>query len=143
MTDKRDAEIAALGRWCQAVLQYFSQLGVNRTVAEFERVVSSAIERKSVTQLRSLRRNLSEWARGLSPAQQAALRTHTEGLEEAATEVDEETIVRTAIARGRIESEEEYETLRTWLEFSQEDESRADDVQLVDALLTRFGTNIQ
>lgn len=143
MTDKRDAEVAELGRWCKAVLQYFSQLGVNPTITELERVVSKAIERKSVTQLRSLRRDLSEWARGLSPAQQAALRAHTDGLEEVAEVDDEETVVREAIARGRIESEEEYETLRTWLEFAQEDASRAPDVELVDALLTRFGTNIE
>jgi hypothetical protein len=130
-----------LGRWCNAVLDGFSQFGSNPVIPETQRIVSAAIERKNVAQLRSIRKELLEWVRGLSPAQQTAVRARAEGSDQPG-ENDEEVVVRRALERGRIETEDEYQTLRVWLEFAQDDEGRTRDVQLVDALLTEFGTNV-
>jgi hypothetical protein len=144
MTDKRndkENEVIALGRWCSAVLEGFSQLGSNPTISAMQSVVSAATERKSVTQLKSIKRDLLEWLRGLSPAQQAAVLARAEENDQLAEE-DEEIVVKRAISRGRIETDEEYETLRVWLDFAQDDEDRAHDVELVDALLTKFSTNV-
>jgi hypothetical protein len=140
---RREAEIIELGNWCLAVLRARSQLGMGSSTSELESVVSRAIERKRLAELRTVKRDLSEWIRGLSPAHQATIRANTEGLGGDAKRTDEEAVLRRVITRGKIASRDEYETLRTWFEFSQNDAARSQDLQVVDALLTRFGTTIK
>jgi hypothetical protein len=148
MKEEKQAELVALGRWCTAVLANFSRVGTSPFVSGMQGIVAKAIEKKSVTQLRTIKRDLSEWIRGLSPAQRTAVLEDVdqaggkEGEEGEGGEEGEEVVVRRAIERGWIESEDEYRTLSTWLEFTQEDDKRADDLLLVDALLTKFGTKL-
>ena len=143
MTDKqkeRETEAIALGNWCNAVLDGFSQLGSSPTISALQSVVSVALKRKSVAQLRTIRRDLSEWLRGLSPTQRATVLARVAASDPLAD--DEEVVVRRAIERGKIKTLDEYETLRVWLEFAQDDKERSQDVQVVDALLTKFGTKV-
>lgn len=141
--DQREAEIAALGNWCLAVVRGRSELGADPSAQEMERIVLLAIEQKRVADLKSIRRHFAEWIRGLSPAQQAVVRAHTSGWEDDANQEDEEAVLRRVVKRGKISTVDEYETLRAWFEFTQEDAARAQDLAVVDALLTGSGTKVR
>ena len=141
---QREAEATALGRWCLCVTGCIGQMG-DPTIPEFEEVVSRSLAARSVTQLRSLKRDLTEWVRGLTPQQQLrveeALRAQV-GAEFSDEETADRETVKQVLDRGKIQNQVEYRLLSQWIDRLIDDESKKEEVAKIDALLTQFGTRI-
>jgi hypothetical protein len=107
-------ELEALADWSRTVLRFIAGMTPTPTKSRFldyENVVDSALARGDLKGLRTIRRDCAEWAKGL-PAEatvklDALLRSRLgHGLtDEAKAELKE---VQAILARGRIETEEEY-----------------------------------
>jgi hypothetical protein len=69
----KDDTAAELAQWCLAVTRYFSTLGANPIVSEIEEAIAKALEARNLRHLRSIKRDLAEWGRGLNPEQQKGM----------------------------------------------------------------------
>jgi hypothetical protein len=122
---------------CEVIVRYLGARGSSEDAAELNGALESA--KRSRSKLKTLRRDLGEWCRGLSAAHQAELRAlllAATGAER--TNANERAVE--VIKRGRISSREDYEILRTWLEFADADAVAPDLIARADALLTLYST---
>jgi len=137
----RDAEAAELARWCLAVTAYLATLSDDPAIDDFSNLVKAALQASSVTRLKSLKRDLTEWGRGLSAEQQrgldAALRAQT-GASFSEAERTDDGLVDKILARGQIRTDDEYRLVSEWLDRTS-DSCEPTKIAAVDVLLTRYG----
>lgn len=140
----KDEEAAELAEWCLGVRQYFSKLGSNPIVPEIEDAIAKALKSRNLRQLKSIKRDLAEWGRGLNPEQRRAMeesirarlgdRWRDEGAQ------DQDTI-RQILERGAIRNEDEYRLLSERMAEIVDDDAKQSEIEQIDLLLTRFGTS--
>jgi len=130
-------ELRDLASECGVIIRYLGARGSSEDAAELNGVLERA--KLSKSKLKTLRRDLDEWCRGLSAAHQIELRAllvAATGAEP--TNPDERALE--LIKRGKISSREDYEILRAWLEFADADAVAPDLIARADALLTLYST---
>ena len=141
---QREEEAVALARWCLCVTGCLGELGVH-AIPEMENAIRKALATRSVTPLRSVKRDLTEWVRGLTPKQrlgiEEALRAQV-GAEFSDEETTDRETVKQVLERGKIQNQVEYRLLSQWIDRLIDDESKKEEVAKIDALLTQFGTRI-
>ena len=139
--NKAQREAARLARWCLSVTDYLATLGNDPSIGEFADIVNIALEAGSVTQLKSIKRDLSEWARGLTPEQQRGLNLALQS-QTGASLADEDSVdqglVDKILSRGAIRTENEYRLVSEWM-GRLEDAVEPAKIAAIEALLTRYG----
>jgi FixJ family two-component response regulator len=144
--NEKAATARDLAAWCKIVIQEFREFGGNIGIEELETAVEGALGKQKVRQLESIKRDLVEWIRGLTPEErqkidEALVKELGEGIADAVTVQQKE--VQRVLNRGHIASESEYHLLKGWLDFIRDDESNAAEAEKVDELLTAFGTRLK
>ena len=138
---QREAEAARLARWCLSMTDYLATLGNDPSIGEFAGIVDVALKAGSVTQLKSIKRDLTEWARGLTPEQQRGLNLALQS-QTGASLADEDSVdqglVDKILSRGAIRTENEYRLVSEWM-GRLEDAVEPAKIAAIDALLTRYG----
>jgi hypothetical protein len=140
----KDEEAAELARWCLGVTQYFSKLGSNPIVPEIEEAIAKALKTRNLRNLKSIKRDLAEWGRGLNPEQrnglEESIRAHVgdRWRDESALAQD---AVRQILERGAIRNEDEYQLLSQRMDEIVGDDSNQSEIEKIDLLLTQFGTS--
>jgi hypothetical protein len=141
---QREAEAARLARWCLSVTDYLATLGNDPSVGDFAELVNAALKSGSVAQLKSIKRDLTEWARGLTPEQQRglnrALQSQT-GASLAHEDSVDQALVNEVLARGEIRTDNEYRIMNEWMDRLG-GASDPGKMATIDALLTRYGSRL-
>jgi hypothetical protein len=139
---QREAEAARLARWCLSVTDYLATLGNDPSIGDFVDIVNAALKAGRIAQLNSIKRDLTEWARGLTPEQQRgldrALQSQTGSSLGDEDNADQE-LVDKVLARGEIHTDNEYRLMNEWM-GRLGDASETAKMAVIDALLTRYGT---
>ncbi|HEY3256327.1 MAG TPA: hypothetical protein VGJ91_20350 [Polyangiaceae bacterium] len=141
---QREAEAARLARWCLSVTDYLATLDNDPSIGDFADIVNIALKAGSVAQLKSIKRDLTEWVRGLTLEQQRGL-NHTLQSQIGASLGDEDSVdqalVDEVLARGEIRTESEYRLVNEWM-GRLGDASEPAKIAAIDALLARYGTRL-
>lgn len=128
-------ELEQLRVACLAILEYFNPRGeLGELADEFRAAVQGAYMRRDLRGLRSLRRDFQEWLRDLPTEARVELERSLALLNVPAPPSDLEV----ALARGRIETEDEYRAVLSRVEDIYDDPARESDITRLNALLSEY-----
>ena len=144
--EDRAREATELAQWCTGVTNYLRRLGSDPILDEMDGAIARALKAQSVGQLKAMRRELAEWARTLTPAQQKemdeSIRARVGG-EPSGKPEPLDAAVGKILKRGSIRTESEYRLLGEWMDRMSDDDSRRAEIEQIDVLLTQFGTRLK
>lgn len=128
----QESELESLRFACISILDYFAPSGaLGALEAQLRAGVETAYSRHDLRELRGFRRDFQEWLRDLPADARAELE-----MKIAPPPNDLER----ALARGRIDSEDEYRTVLARVEELYDDAARESDVVRLNSLLTEYDT---
>jgi hypothetical protein len=137
-------ELKRMADWCRIVIRFKTADRPGRSPAEaaidseYEKVLDATLARSDLRGLKMLRRDLTEWARGLPHRYVAELDAllraqFGEGLTEEAKAQRKE--VQDIVRRGYIETNDEYRLLVSYMDEIYSDPSRQEEAKAINALL--------
>lgn len=136
---ERPEELAFLRDWCTTIIGFLGELGA--TVEEWHQVISQTYDKRDLRGLRSLARDIGEWAKGLPPSDVRRLDGRLRSaFGEGIVDQRREDLAKIAqvVARGRISDAEEYRLLHGRVEEIYADDAMQQEVESLNALLLAF-----
>lgn len=122
------------------------QMSDELTIRQYAVLIRESEQAVRVGALKTLQRDLKEWVRGMSAAEQQiiedALRARL-GVELSHENAKDERVVERVLERGAIETDVEYRLLHQWVDRALEDGNPREQIEKADALLTAFGTQMR
>ena len=138
---QRETELQELRDWCIAMIQFMGQSDPSDLFVKFEKIIDETFQDRDLRGLRAVKRDMREWAAGLSPDRHQKLdkllrERFGRGLVEESKEFHKE--VKRILKRGKIKTPDEYRLLTSYMDQIYADDSKRAEAAKVDQLLATF-----
>ncbi len=128
--------------WCLFVVQYLTEKSPNVLMGEFKNNIKGLTNsKKSLRQLKTLKKDLTEWARGLSEDDIHELNNLlSENFEENLEDVNFKSLteVKHIVKRGKINNEDEFRLLMARVEEIYADDTKKAELENINKLLADY-----
>jgi len=135
-------EFEYIKSWCLLIVKYLAEKSPNALMDEFKNSITNLTDtKKSLKQLKILKRDLTEWARGLSKDDFQELNnllydTFKDNLEDSSnisiTEVND------ILQRGKIKNDDEFRLLIARIDEIYANESNRAELEIINKLLAEY-----
>jgi len=142
ISGKKSKELEYLRDWCLTILDFLiSKSGESPIFSQTKEVVTDTFKGKNLRGLRYCKKDINEWAKGLSPSNVSELNSLLDEKFSVNLEKEDDKsakIIKQILQRGVINNEDEYRLLLTKVDAFCADDSKKDEVEALNKLLTDY-----